>query len=197
MFAPVLFGSPSCSHSTSWPPPVASPTSPSPTQALSAALMLSMATLITHRHARIAFFCSPFVHLAEIASSFLLRWCPESTLHHRLRHGLTSTRSRRQCRCVNLQSSLVLSPNTARCPLLFVHDGRQDQANHRARQAYAQCWQLAAQQQASLNRCHRFVRIRHREATTTLQIDALPSLDVYQSLEVWGSSEGRHYDYAV
>jgi len=49
-----------------------SPTSPSPTQASSAAPMLSIAKLIMHRHVRIVFFRFPFVNLAHITSRFLI-----------------------------------------------------------------------------------------------------------------------------
>jgi len=49
-------------HPIAVPP---SPTSPSPTQAPSIALMLSMAKLIVHRHVLIAFLRFPFVNLAH------------------------------------------------------------------------------------------------------------------------------------
>jgi len=51
-----------------------SPMSPSPTQAPSTALMLSIAKLIMHRHVRIAFFRFPFVN-------FLIAFFPDDALN--------------------------------------------------------------------------------------------------------------------
>jgi len=58
-----------------------SPTSPSPTQAPSTALMLAMAKLIVHRHARIAFFRFPFVNLAHLTPRFLIDFFPDDALN--------------------------------------------------------------------------------------------------------------------
>ena len=62
---------------------LSSPTSPSLTQASSAAPMLSIANLIMHLHVRISFFYSSFVNLAHIASCFLIAFFPDDALNPR------------------------------------------------------------------------------------------------------------------
>jgi len=65
----------------------------------------------------------------------------------------SATRSRRHAFVAGVAMSTSchylssLSPNTSHCPLFIVHDGPQDQANRRGRQARAQRPQLAAQKQ--------------------------------------------------
>jgi len=101
-----------------------------------------MAKLIIHRHIRIGFFRFPFVHLTHITSLFLIAFQPVprsgSTLHYYIGYALASTRISAVSYCQPPAITLPLSPNTAHCPLLFVHDGRRDQANRQAPQAHAQ-----------------------------------------------------------
>jgi len=58
-----------------------SPTSPSPTQAPSMALMQSRRRLIMYRHVCTAFFRFPFVNLAHLISRFLIAFFPDDALN--------------------------------------------------------------------------------------------------------------------
>ena len=108
-------------HPIAVPP---SPTSPSPTQAPSIALMLSMAKLIVHRHVRIAFLRFRLSTWLTLTSRFLIAFSPMSLwihLHHRHRRTHVDTYSSPVLLCQPLSIIFALLPNTTRGPLLFVH----------------------------------------------------------------------------
>ena len=93
-------------------------TSPSPTQAPSAATILCITRLIMHRHVRVAFFRFPFFNSAHIISRLLIAFFPDDALnplHVFVAVIAVSTSGH------HLSSSSKHHPRS-------IYDGRQDQA---------------------------------------------------------------------
>jgi len=119
------------------PPP--SHTSPSRTQPSSAAPILPLSKLAMHRYVRIAFFRFPFVNFAHITHAFSLLFFPNNAHAPNPPCIIASAAGLLTTSVAVLlwqppTSILSLSPNTTRCPISFVHDGRQDQATQLAAQ---------------------------------------------------------------
>ena len=95
-----------------------SPTSPSPTQASSAAPMLSIAKLIMHRHVHIAVFRFPCVNVVHITSCLPIALLSESTFI--IASAVpTPIRIRRQYRSVTLRPSFFLFLQTP--PVIYYY----------------------------------------------------------------------------
>ena len=95
---------------------------------LSISLILDLiARLQVHHHAPtctyhlLSFLICPL----DIALSHCFSACSDDA-------RLSRRRIHRRYRCVNLRLSFSFSLNTTRCPRLYVHGGRQDQASRRA-----------------------------------------------------------------